>query len=81
MARIPFFTRPVWNRTQDGFFDVHGEAVRLADNEVIARSIPVRVTADVLEDAEKCGPGVDRLIEGVEETVQGMAREAALAKM
>lgn len=81
MARIPFCTRPIWTRSTDNHFDVHGEAVRLPDGEVIARSVPIRVTAEVLEDAEKLGPGVDRLVEGIEQTVQGMAREAALAKM
>ena len=79
MAKLSVFTRPKWERKPTGDFEVTGEAIDIVSGDVIAVSIPVRVTADVLEDADKCGPGTDRLIQGIEEAVQAMAREKAKA--
>jgi hypothetical protein len=70
------FTRPKWERQADGYYNVTGEAVDHGGN-VVATSIPVRVTAEIIDDADKVGPGADALMQGIEQAVQGMARAKA----
>jgi hypothetical protein len=79
MPRPTLGTRPKWTQLPDRTWQVVGEAYDIRSDNVLATSHPVTVSEDVLSDAEAQGPGVDRLIQGVEMAVQSMAREMAIA--